>query len=84
MTEKFKKKIRKMTEEGAGLFYNGKGNPEAFKMCVRHIQTAENYGYGTTGTFFKPKKDTFLVDFEKETITLITEPLKIKPLKVLE
>ena len=36
----FEEQIRKLLAEKALLFYNGPGNPTAFRACVPHLQSA--------------------------------------------
>lgn len=73
MNQILKKEIQNKVRAGNILFYNSKGNNDAFKLMVRHLNFAINLGFAkqiNNGTI-KIKKKCFLVDFEQEVIEVL-------------
>jgi len=84
MTQQFKDTIKKYIDNDTHLFYNGSGNPEAFKLCVKHISAAPSFSLAvkTNGQIY-PFGTIFLVDFDNESIEETENPIKEIPLKFL-
>ena len=69
INEKFIEKIKNHKED---LFYNSSGNPDAYKLCIKHISAAPAFRKGfKIGNDFVPNEGIYLVDFDKEEINLI-------------
>ena len=84
MNIEFSKKIKENIDNDIHLFYNGTGNPEAFKLCVKHISAAPAFSLAVeTNGFIHPFDTLFIVDFENETIFETENPIKKIPLKFL-
>jgi len=78
-------KIKELQNVDIDLFYISSGNTKAFKLFVRHITYAETLGYGKIkDNTFIPKKEIYIVDFEKETINIYKKPFKFEKLKFYE
>jgi len=82
--QNFVNSIKDRITKGDILFYNTSGNPEAFKLCVRHLSYAEHIGLGSLRKgFFTPNSNVSLVDFDKEEINIVSAPIKVVKLKYL-
>ncbi len=70
--------IKKRIRNNETLFYNSSGNTEAFKLGVKHLQSAEFLGFGDLHqNILYVRHDFTLVDFEQEKLTLILKGSKI-------
>ncbi len=84
MNKEFKEKIKQLIDNNIHLFYNGTGNPEAFKLCVKHISAAPSFSLAVeTNGFIHPFDTLYIVDFENETIIETENPIEKTPLKFL-
>lgn len=80
-----KGQIRALQEKGTLLFYNSEGNPEAFKLMVRHISFGTVLKVGKIkGGYFVPSEEIYLVDFENNKIEKTNKEIKIIPLQFME
>lgn len=72
---------------GNTLFYSSSGNPQAYRLNVKHISFAPILGYGKIfNNCFKVEKEILIVDFEKEQIIEfeVGEKIKVIDLESLE
>ena len=85
--EKFFDTIKEKINHNEPLFYNTKGNPYAFKLGVKHLSSALflDMAYEHQNILYVTK-DFTLVDFEKETFTLILKGSKLSliPLEIIQ
>ena len=85
MNKKFKDEIKKLINKDEILFYNGSGNVDAFKLCVRHVSSAASAQKAIMiGKDIHPFDTLIIVDFENEKIYETEDKIKIIPLKFLK
>lgn len=83
--EKLIQKINEYKNQGIDLFYNSKGNQNAYRLFVRHIGIAETFGYGKINQgILTPNKELHIVDFDKKEIIKTKENIKIIKLEALK
>jgi len=82
MTKAFKEKIKNYPHP---LFYNGTGNPKAYKLAIPHLSYALQKKLAFMGgEFLYPKEPLHIVDLEQERITVITEKIELIKIKQLK
>lgn len=74
----FEKIVRDEIEQGHTLFYNSDGDKRAYQLGIKHLSSAEHLGFTQRiAGYEKVISSFYLVDLEKETITLIIEGSKL-------
>lgn len=82
MTEEFKSRVRAYDEP---LFYNSKGSPQAYKLCIRHLSAALNAGLAELSRgYMIPKDVLYIVNLEEESIEAVSSPIKLIKLESLK
>lgn len=77
----FLEEVKELTSK-KDVFYASSGNPNAYKLFVRHISHAEKLGYGScSGRNFIPSCEITVVDFEKKKIFTTTDPVPMQEIK---
>jgi hypothetical protein len=66
------------------LFYNGTGNKKAYQLGVKHLDSAEHFGFAVRlpNGDLRIKKELLLVDFEKNEIIEVPKGACITPVKL--
>lgn len=83
----FLEQINKLQLVKEEIFYNSKGNTDAYKLYIRHIWFSENMWYWKIINWkLKLKKDILIADFEKQEINQykIWEIINIEKLENLD
>jgi len=81
MRESFIFKVKTYTEP---LFYNSEGSKVAYQLCIRHLSASVGAGLATISNgYVFPSDRLHLVDLDKESIEIITRPIKLVNLKTL-
>jgi len=81
MNADFRQSIKNYPEP---LFYNSEGNKTAYQLCVRHLSAATSSGLSTFEKgYVIPKDALHIVNFETESIEIVSEPIKLIKLKTL-
>lgn len=77
--------IKKLIGEGEHLYYNSNGNPEAYKLGVKHLSAAPMFREAMllNGEII-PFKSIILVDFNKKEIIETDDNIKLIKLTELQ
>ena len=82
ISEKFKEEVKSRINSGDILFYNSAGNPEAYKLFVRHLSSSPFLSQSfKIGNKIHPNDFLYLVDFENELIIEVDIPIELIDLK---
>ena len=81
MTQKFIKKIKIFNFP---LFYNTDGNPQAYKLNIRHLSAVSSSSMAQLiNGYIHPKETLYIVNLEKEIIESVSTKIKLINLQIL-